>query len=379
MNNSNSYMNFSPYREGMYILLPLMFCQFVSIHTVIGFSPHIIFGLGIIYFYGSIIKSHILPLSLFILFLIASSFIDGAIKQAIQISIEMMYGYLIAHFFVYRYSKWQLLNFFKNLLVIWFVLVAIFLFDYYFFYSTLNQIFEIFTDWKAGGESTLFARISIIFGNPNWLSLFYLLIFSIYLHLGGKNIIIIAISITTVFMLQTKTAIVIAFFLPVLSYYNTTSNIKTLLFLVVFSASILLITIINWNKIYDFYISILELSSFINREALYLYIEPYIKLYPNGLIGEGSKELLRSVSNEDSMPSFFLILRLLGVPITIILLAYFLNPAKKINLVIFTLIFMSITQSFLSISGACSLAFFAAFLSYFVSINHNYKYDIYTR
>lgn len=378
MSNLKLYANKNPLSEGMYLLFPFLFCQLIAIHVVIGFSPHVLFGLGVIYFYGSIIKRHIPSLFLFIIFLVISSFADNAIKQAIQISIEMIYGYLIANFFANRYSRIQLMIFFRNLLVIWFLIICLFLIDYYFTGAFLNKFFEIFTHWKAGGDSTIFARIAIIFGNPNWLSLFYLLIFGLYLQFGGKNIFIIGIAIFTIFLLQTKTAIAISFFLPFVSLYNKTKAANSLLLLLILLILLIFVTVINWGRIYNFYLYVLELSSFVNREVLFNFIAPYIQLYPNGLIGEGSKEAMSYFSNEDSMPSFFLVLRLLGIPLTLILIFYVLNPFKSINIISFTLLFMSITQSFFSISGACSLAFFSIFITYFVSIRHNAKNDLYT-
>ena len=114
MNNGFLENKLSPYKEGMYLLFPLLFSQLIAVHVAIGFSPHILFGLGIIYFYGSINRNHLLIIITITFFLLISAFSDSAFKQAIQISIELIYGYLIANFFISRYSTHQLRIFFKN-------------------------------------------------------------------------------------------------------------------------------------------------------------------------------------------------------------------------------------------------------------------------
>ena len=142
MNNIINDKKYSPFSEGMYFLFPLLFSQLVAIHIAIGIPPHVFFGLGIIFFYSSISKKHIIPIALFFLFLIASSFADSSIKQAIQISIEFFYGYLIARFFALRYSSYQLKIFFKNCILIWTFIIILFLFDFYFFGAVVNGLFE---------------------------------------------------------------------------------------------------------------------------------------------------------------------------------------------------------------------------------------------
>lgn len=373
MNNAFLENKLSPYKEGMYFLFPLLFSQLIAVHVAIGFSPHILFGLGIIYFYGSINRNHLLIIITITFFLLISAFSDSAFKQAIQISIELIYGYLIANFFISRYSMHQLRIFFKNCLLIWAILIFIFFIDYYYTGSFLNKIFQYLTHWEAGGTTTTFARISIIFGNPNWLSLFYLLMFGLYAQFGGRNVFIFLISILVIFLLQTKTAIAVSILIPLLIIFSESKSIKNTLFFSFILFAISICIFLYWNDIVDYYYSVLELSSFINRQRLFDFISPYIQIYPNGLIGEGSKNALILVSNEDSMPSLFLVLRLLGLPLTILLICYAINPFRQINVVHYILILMSITQSFLSISGACSLVFFSIFITNLA------KNDLYTR
>lgn len=349
----------------MYFLLPLLFSQFIVLHKFIAFPPHYFFILFLIPMLPTVKKNVIAPFLAMIFFLLMSSWVDNAFREAIQIALEMAFGYVIARFFILKYSYLRVQEFFKRTLYVWAGIVIFYMCDFYFFGGILNGLSQLVTDWESGGTSTVFARISILWGNPNWLSFFYLICFALYVEFNGRSLIVALLATFILFVLQTKTAIALGALLLLFVVFSM-SRRRLYFFGPILLAIILFGPLfIYWGDIVKWVEDLQNFSSFINRQSIWNFISPTFSWHPNGLMGDGTKVALRAASNEDSLPSIFLLLRLFGWPIVLIALV-FLWPFKRntyFSPVTFVLLGYSMTQSYLSISASCSLAFFALFLS----------------
>lgn len=368
-------MNLGPQRfevpvkvDVMYLLLPLLFSQIIVLHKMISFPPHYFFILFLIPLLPALKKNSIASFVAIYFFLLMSAWADNAFREASQIAVEMAFGYIIAQFFIRRYSHFRLQVFFKRTLYLWAGIIIIYMCDFYFFDATLNGFSQLITDWKSGGTSTVFARISIIWGNPNWLSFFYLIAFALYVEFNGRSLSISLLAVIILFVLQTKTAIGLGALL--LLFVLISAPDRKLNWLISLMAGIFIFGLLFSygsdivNLVYRKY-SDPEFSSFVNRVRIWDFISPYLKWYPNGLMGDGTKQALILASDEDTLPSIFLLLRLFGWPIVLIALIFLmpLNKNTYLSPVTFILLGYSLTQSYLSISASCSLAFFALFLS----------------
>ncbi len=349
----------------LYFFFPLLFSQIVALHQMISFPPHYFFILFLVFLLPRVSKRVILPFLLIALFLIWSSVMDSAYREAFQMLLEMAFGYVIARIFLTCFDYQALREFFKKTLCVWSVIVLLYMLDFYYLGGGLNSVSSVLTNWESGGTSTVFARIGIIWGNPNWLSFFYLIVFALYVDFNGRSIVIGALAVVTLFVLQTKTAIALGgclftflvFAVFDRKFYRGYVWMFALFFLFLFF--FYLSDIIKWIE------DLRNFSSFINRQRIWEFIAPNISWYPNGLMGDGTKVELIAASDEDTLPSVFLLMRLFGWPLFFLSLFWLLPFRKRgfLTPVTFVLFGFCLTQSYLSISASCSLAFFALFLS----------------
>lgn len=349
----------------MYLLLPLLFSQLIVLHKLIYFPPHYFFILFLIPMLPNVKKNAVVIYLAITLFLLMSSWVDNAYREAIQIALEMAFGYVIARFFILQYSHRRIQKFFKHSLYLWAGIVVFYMCDYYFFGGILNGLSHLITDWKSGGTSTVFTRISILWGNPNWLSLFYLINFALYVEFNGRSLIVSFLAAFILFVLQTKTAIALGALLLLFVIFSVTRMRLSRFMPYILTLFVAGILFNYWSDINKWIKDLQNFASFINRQSIFNFILPTFSWHPNGLMGDGTKAALISASDEDTLPSILLLLRLLGWPIVLIVLV-FLTPFKRntyLSPVTFVLLGYSITQSYLSISASCSLAFFALFLS----------------
>lgn len=349
----------------MYILFPLLFSQIIVLHALIAFPPHYFFILFLIPILPTVKKNVIAPFLGIIFFLLMSSLVDNAFREAIQIALEMAFGYVIARFFIVRYNHFRLQEFFKHTLCVWAGIVIFYMCDFYFLGGIFNGLSQLITDWESGGTSTAFARIGILWGNPNWLSFFYLISFALYVEFNGRSLSIALLATFILFVLQTKTAIALGAFLLLFVVFSVPSRRLNRLVPILVTIILVGFLLSYWSEIVKWVEDLQNFSSFINRQSIWNFISPTFSWHPNGLMGDGTKLALKAASNEDSLPSIFLLLRLFGWPIVLIALV-FLSPFKRntyLSPVTFVLLGYSLTQSYLSISASCSLAFFALFLS----------------
>lgn len=349
----------------MHFLLPLLFSQLIVLHKLIAFPPHYFFILFLIPILPTVNKNVIAPFLAIIFFLLMSSWVDNAFREAIQIALEMAFGYVIARFFILQYSHLRLQAFFKRTLYIWAGIVIFYMCDFYFFGGILNGLSQLITDWESGGTSTVFARISILWGNPNWLSFFYLICFALYVEFNGRSLSVTLLATFILFVLQTKTAIALGAFLLLIVVFSKSRRGLNRFAPIFYSIILFGLLFSYWNDIVKWVEDLQNFSSFINRRSIWNFISPTFSWHPNGLMGDGTKMALKAASNEDSLPSIFLLLRLFGWPIVLIAFV-FLSPFKKntyLSPTTLVLLGYSLTQSYLSISASCSLAFFALFLA----------------
>ena len=349
----------------MHFLFPLLFSQIIVLHQLIAFPPHYFFILFLVSILPTVQKSVLAPFLTIVIFLLMSSLADNAYREAFQILLEMVFGYVIARFFIERYSSQRMQDFFKRILCIWAAIVVFYMCDFYFFGRTLNGFSQLITNWESGGTSTVFARISILWGNPNWLSFFYLIAFALYVEFNGRSVTVSILATFILFVLQTKTAIALGAFLLIFVLFSVSGKRLGRFVPVVLAISIISLVFSYWSDIARWIENLQNFSSFINRQRIWEFISPFITWHPNGLMGDGTKLDLVASSDEDSLPSILLLLRLFGWPLVLTACLFF-NPLKKNNYlspVTFVLLGYSITQSYLSISASCSLAFFALFLS----------------
>lgn len=348
----------------MHFLFPLLFSQIIVLHQLIAFPPHYFFILFLVSILPTVQKSVLAPFLTIVIFLLMSSLADNAYREAFQILLEMVFGYVIARFFIERYSSQRMQDFFKRILCIWAAIVVFYMCDFYFFGRTLNGFSQLITNWESGGTSTVFARISILWGNPNWLSFFYLIAFALYVEFNGRNVTVSILATFILFVLQTKTAIALGAFLLIFVLFSVSGKRLGRFVPVVLAISIISLVFSYWSDIARWIENLQNFSSFINRQRIWEFISPFITWHPNGLMGDGTKLDLVASSDEDSLPSILLLLRLFGWPIVLTACLFF-NPLKKNNYlspVTFVLLGYSMTQSYLSISASCSLAFFAFFI-----------------
>jgi hypothetical protein len=353
--------------NAMHFLLPLLFSQLIVLHKLIAFPPHYFFILFLIPMLPTVKKNVITPFLAMIFFLLMSSWVDNAFREAIQIALEMAFGYVIARVFILQYSHLRVQEFFKRTLYVWAGIVIFYMCDFYFFGGILNGLSQLITDWESGGTSTVFARISILWGNPNWLSFFYLICFALYVEFNGRSLSVALLATFILFVLQTKTAIALGAFLLLFVVFSMSSRRLNRFLPIFFSIILFGLLFSYWNDIVKWVEDLQNFSSFINRQSIWNFISPTFSWHPNGLMGDGTKMALKAASNEDSLPSIFLLLRLFGWPIVLIAFV-FLSPFKKntyLSPTTFVLLGYSLTQSYLSISASCSLAFFALFLALF--------------
>ena len=349
----------------MHFLFPLLFSQIIALHQLIAFPPHYFFIVFLVSILPTVKKSILAPFLTIVIFLLMSSLADNAYREAFQILLEMVFGYVIARFFIERYSSQRMQDFFKRILCIWAAIVVFYICDFYFFGRTLNGFSQLITNWESGGTSTVFARISILWGNPNWLSFFYLIAFALYVEFNGRSVTVSILATFILFVLQTKTAIALGAFLLIFVLFSVSGKRLGRFVPVVLAISIISLVFSYWSDIARWIENLQNFSSFINRQRIWEFISPFITWHPNGLMGDGTKLDLVASSDEDSLPSILLLLRLFGWPLVLTACLFF-NPLKKNNYlspVTFVLLGYSITQSYLSISASCSLAFFALFLS----------------
>ena len=348
----------------MHFLFPLLFSQIIVLHQLIAFPPHYFFILFLVSILPTVQKSVLAPFLTIVIFLLMSSLADNAYREAFQILLEMVFGYVIARFFIERYSSQRMQDFFKRILCIWAAIVVFYMCDFYFFGRTLNGFSQLITNWESGGTSTVFARISILWGNPNWLSFFYLIAFALYVEFNGRNVTVSILATFILFVLQTKTAIALGAFLLIFVLFSVSGKRLGRFVPVVLAISIISLVFSYWSDIAIWIENLQNFSSFINRQRIWEFISPFITWHPNGLMGDGTKLDLVASSDEDSLPSILLLLRLFGWPLVLTACLFF-NPLKKNNYlspVTFVLLGYSMTQSYLSISASCSLAFFAFFI-----------------
>ena len=353
--------------NAMHFLLPLLFSQLIVLHKLIAFPPHYFFILFLIPMLPTVKKKVITPFLAMIFFLLMSSWEDNAFREAIQIALEMAFGYVIARVFILQYSHLRVQEFFKRTLYVWAGIVIFYMCDFYFFGGILNGLSQLITDWESGGTSTVFPRISILWGNPNWLSFFYLICFALYVEFNGRSLSVALLATFILFVLQTKTAIALGAFLLLFVVFSMSSRGLNRFLPIFFSIILFGLLFSYWNDIVKWVEDLQNFSSFINRQSIWNFISPTFSWHPNGLMGDGTKMALKAASNEDSLPSIFLLLRLFGWPIVLIAFV-FLSPFKKntyLSPTTFVLLGYSLTQSYLSISASCSLAFFALFLALF--------------
>lgn len=355
----------------MYLLFPLMFSQLIVLHKIIGIPPHLFFGTILILLYGKINKKHVMVLIAVIPLFLISAIIESSYMQTLQVFIETVYGYMVAYIFLRIYSNKRLDVFFSRNLIIWLVIIILFLLDYYYLSSNLNNFFTQLTDKTTAGVSTIFTRITIIWGNPNWLSFFYLLLLAIYLDLGERKRWLIVLGCFGVFLLQTKTAIAIAVLMSIFALFSTLEKTHRKFFIFLFILLLGYFIFHNLHTVINLIDFLENSASFTDRNLIFEYMVPKIEYYPNGMLGDNSIASLKEATPEDTVPTILIITKLLGWPLTLLFILKFVNPIdfknKSINYVNFTLLSFSITQSFLSISGAASLAMFAYFLIYFHS------------
>ena len=349
----------------MHFLLPLLFSQLIVLHKLIAFPPHYFFILFLIPILPTVKKDVIAPFLGIVFFLLMSSWVDNAFREATQIALELAFGYVIARFFIVRYDHFRLQQFFKHILCVWAGIVIFYMCDFYYLGGVVNGLSQLLTDWKSGGTSTAFTRISILWGNPNWLSFFYLLSFALYVEFNGRSLSVSILAVFILFVLQTKTAMALGGLLLLFVVFSVSRRKFNWLAPVMLAMLVAGLSFSYWSDIVKWVVDLQDFSSFINRQRIWEFISPTFSWHPNGLMGDGTKVALKASSDEDSLPSIFLLLRLLGWPIVLMTLVS-LSPFKRntyLSPITFVLLGYSITQSYLSISASCSLAFFALFLS----------------
>lgn len=349
-----------------YFYLPFAFSQFVAFHIYIGFPVNYIFLLPLVF----LVKINISTIFIFIIgfiFLYISAFYSQTEKEGFQIFLDIFFGYLLALFYLQNYSLSALKLFFENLIRYLLIIIIILFIDLYFF-GLLNAFFSSLTYFQSGGTSTLLPRISFIFGNPNWFSMFILLISTFLLELKTNKKYILY-SLIAIVMLQTTTAIyiylslIIVYFLKS-SYSNRFIYVLAFIFIGIFAY----ITFLS-NFFLNTYLNELESISYIRREIIYSYLNNKIFFYPSGFFSLADIQILKIYAYEDSIPSILVLLKLFGFIGFFAFVIYILRKnlfsfnLKDFPYVAVTLLGYSITMSFISVSASCALAAFIFFLS----------------
>lgn len=283
--------------------------------------------------------------ALFILFLLASTFMTASYAEGIQTLIDVILGYVLASLLTHKFN---LIRFVLSLHYIYTYLIFIFMLDVLSF-KYLNTLSFLITDNASGGTATFLPRINVFFSNPNWLASFYFFNCALLYYLT-RNIRVLLIGALIIFVLQSKTYI--ALMILMIIFYQLKNNFLRIVALV--CSSFLFFNFFS-DPINLFFGQLQETSSVVNRVRIYEYVENTVKIYPSGFLSIGI-ENLKNYSGEDTVPSIILLAKLFGgFVMALISAAAIYMGWRYYNLVPIMMLIAAFSQSFLAVSGVASV------------------------